>query len=58
MTPEQQKTIDERKAQGFQVVGKDFDGTIRIVKGADQRVVFTDGGEKRGQHDFIRRWQA
>jgi hypothetical protein len=58
VTPEQQKTVNERQAAGFKVVGKDFDGTLRIVKGADQRVVFTDGREKRGQHDFIRRWQA
>lgn len=50
MTPEQQRTIDERKTQGFQVVGKDHDGVIRILNGADARVVFHNGSEKRGQH--------
>jgi hypothetical protein len=50
MTPEQQKTVDERKAEGFQVVGKDHDGVIRLTKGADARVVFHNGSEKRGQH--------
>jgi hypothetical protein len=54
MTPEQQKTIDERKAQGFQVVGKDYDGVVRITKGADARVVFKNGSEKRGQHYLAR----
>lgn len=50
MTPEQSKTIEERKAEGFQVVGTDFDGVVRITKGADARVVFGNGREKRGQH--------
>lgn len=50
MTPEQKKTIEVRKAEGFQVVGKDFDGVVRITKGADARVVFHNGSEKRGQH--------
>lgn len=58
MTPEQQKTIKARKAEGFQVVGKDADGVIRITKGGDQRVVFTNGSEKRGQHAFSTRARA
>lgn len=58
MTPEQKVTIELRQAEGFKVVGKDNDGTLRITKGADQRVVFTNGGEKRGQHAYSRRMQA
>lgn len=54
MTPEQQKTVNARQAQGFKVVGKDHDGVIRLTKGADARVVFTNGSEKRGQHYLAR----
>lgn len=54
MTPAQKKTIDTRKAQGFQVVFTDPDGVIRLTKGADKRVVFQDGSEKRGHHYVVR----
>lgn len=54
MTPEQRKTIDERQAQGFKVVFTDPDGVIRITKGADKRVVFHNGSEKRGHHYVAR----
>lgn len=54
MTSEQQQTINTRQAEGFRVVGKDFDGVIRITKGADARVVFHNGSEKRGQH-YVKR---
>lgn len=54
MTPEQQKTVNERQAQGFKIVGKDRDGVIRITNGADKRVVFHNGSEKRGHHYVAR----
>jgi hypothetical protein len=54
MTPAQQKTVNERQAQGFQVVFTDPDGVIRLIKGADARLVFHNGSEKRGQHYLAR----
>lgn len=54
MTPTQQKTVNERQAQGFKVVGKDRDGVIRLTNGADKRVVFPDGSEKRGNHYVVK----
>lgn len=54
MTPAQQKTVSEREAKGFRVIGTDRDGVIRMTNGADQRVVFKDGTEKRAQHDYLR----
>lgn len=53
MTPEQQKTVNARQAQGFKVVAKDRD-VIRLTNGADKRVVFPDGSEKRGNHYVAR----
>ncbi len=47
-------TIAVRVAEGFKVVGQDRDGTIRLTKGADSRVVFVDGTEKRGGHYIAR----
>lgn len=51
--PRQLATIAVRAAQGFQVVGQDRDGTVRLSKGADSRLVFADGTEKRGGHYFV-----
>ena len=55
MTPAQEKTVSERESEGFRVIGTDRDGVIRMTNGADQRVVFKDGSEKRAQHDFMNR---
>lgn len=55
MTPAQEKTVSERESEGFRVIGTDRDGVIRMTNGADQRVVFKDGSEKRAQHDYMRR---
>lgn len=54
MTPAQQQTVNARQAVGFKIVGKDLDGVIRITNGADKRVVFQDGSEKRGHHYVAR----
>jgi len=53
MTPAQQKTVNARQAEGFKVVAKDRD-VIRLTNGADKRVVFPDGSEKRGNHYVAR----
>jgi hypothetical protein len=54
MTPAQQRTVNARQAAGFKIVGKDRDGVIRLTNGADKRVVFKDGSEKRGHHYVVR----
>lgn len=51
MTPEQRGTVDMRKAEGFKVVEQCSNAT-RISKGADHRLVFRDGSEKRGYHSI------
>lgn len=55
MTPAQLKTVSDRESQGYRVIGTDRDGVIRLTNGADQRVVFKDGSEKRAQHDYLKR---
>lgn len=54
MTPEQRGTVEMRKAEGFKVVEQCSNAT-RISKGADHRVVFRDGSEKRGNHSTRRK---
>lgn len=49
MTPLQSKAVAARVAEGFKVVEVCHD-VVRITRGADARVVFPDGSEKRGNH--------
>lgn len=54
MTPAQEITVAQLKSQGFaQVVeGREI---VRMTKGADRRVVFADGTQKRGHHIEFKR---
>ena len=54
LTALQIAVIAVRVAEGFQVVGQDDDGVVRLTKGADSRVVLKDGSEKRGGHYIAR----
>lgn len=47
MTPEQKFTVDTLRAIGFHIVlqAKDI---VRMTKGADKRLVRTDGSQRRG----------
>lgn len=49
MTPAQQKTVDTLAAEGFQVVVEGRE-VVRVIRGADRRVVMADGTQKRGYH--------
>jgi hypothetical protein len=46
MTPNQQKTIDALKSEGFQVSRNYHDMTL-MTKGADNRLVRHDGSQRR-----------
>jgi ethanolamine ammonia-lyase small subunit len=49
MTDAQRNTVNQLVAEGFSVVlaAKDI---VRLIKGADKRVVMQDGSQKRAHH--------
>lgn len=51
MTPNQQKTIDSLKSEGFQV-SRNYHDMVLMAKGADQRLVRHDGSQRRAQPHF------
>lgn len=51
MTPFQQKTIDDLKAQGFHQV-RNYHDMVLMAKGADNRLVRHDGSQRRAQPSF------
>lgn len=53
MTPDQQKTIDDLKAEGFQRV-RNYHDMVLMTKGADSRLVRQDGSQRRPQPVFQR----
>lgn len=54
MTPAQEITVARLKREGFEqiVEGREI---IRMTKGADRRVVMSDGSQKRGHHVEFKR---
>lgn len=49
MTPAQIAIIDPLRRAGFQIV-VEADEVVRVTRGADKRVIFKDGSQKRGHH--------
>lgn len=53
MTPNQQRTVDQLKLEGFQVIAISKE-IVRLTRGADRRVVMADGSQNRGNHVDMR----
>lgn len=51
MTSDQQKTIDDLKAEGFQRI-RNYHDMVLMTKGADSRLVRQDGSQRRAQPSF------
>jgi hypothetical protein len=49
MTPAQTAIVEPLRRAGFEVV-VECDDIIRVTRGADKRVIFKDGSQKRGHH--------
>ena len=51
MTPNQQKTIDSLKSEGFQF-SRNYHDMVLMTKGADNRLVRHDGSQRWAQPSF------
>lgn len=49
MTAAQRATVNQLKADGFEVIATSVE-VVRVTKGADRRIVFPDGSQKRANH--------
>lgn len=49
MTPAQTAIVEPLRRSGFQIV-VEADEIVRVTRGADKRVIFKDGSQKRGHH--------
>jgi hypothetical protein len=49
MTNNQRATVNQLVADGFKVVTASVE-VVRLTKGADRRIVFPDGSQKRANH--------
>lgn len=49
MTPAQRATVAQLKVSGFELVTESAE-VVRMTKGADRRVIFADGSQKRAHH--------
>lgn len=49
MTPAQTAIVEPLRRAGFEVI-VEADEIIRVTRGADKRVIFKDGSQKRGHH--------
>lgn len=54
MTPAQIAIVEPLRRAGFVIVFE-CDEIVRVTRGADKRVVFKDGSQKRGHHTEARR---
>jgi len=50
MTPAQTAVVEPLRRAGFAIV-VESDEIVRVTRGADKRVIFKDGSQKRGHHD-------
>lgn len=53
MTSSQQRTVDNLKLEGFEVIASSKE-IVRLTRGADRRVVMADGSQRRGHHVDMR----
>lgn len=49
MTPAQTAIVEPLRRAGFSVI-VEADEVVRVTRGADKRVIFKDGSQKRGHH--------
>lgn len=49
MTPLQRATVAQLKADGFECIAQSQE-IVRLTKGADRRIVFPDGSQRRAHH--------
>lgn len=49
MTPAQTAIVEPLRRAGFTVI-VESDEIVRVTRGADKRVIFKDGSQKRGHH--------
>lgn len=49
MNPAQTATVEPLRRAGFAIV-VEADEIVRVTRGADKRVIFKDGSQKRGHH--------
>lgn len=49
MSPAQTKTVESLRAEGFIVSALNKE-IVRLVRGADKRIVLADGTQKRANH--------
>ena len=49
MTPAQTAIVEPLRRAGFEII-VEADEVIRVTRGADKRVIFKDGSQKRGHH--------
>lgn len=49
MTPAQSAIVEPLRRAGFAIV-VEADEIVRVTRGADKRVIFKDGSQKRGHH--------
>lgn len=49
MSPAQTKTVESLRAEGFIVSALNKE-IVRLVRGADKRIVMADGTQKRAHH--------
>lgn len=49
MSPAQTKTVEALRAEGFIVSARNKE-IVRLVRGADKRIVMADGKQKRANH--------
>lgn len=49
MTPAQTSVVEPLRRAGFTVIVESNE-IVRVTRGADKRVIFKDGSQKRGHH--------
>lgn len=49
MTPAQAAIVEPLRRAGFEII-VESDEIVRVTRGADKRVIFKDGSQKRGHH--------
>lgn len=48
-----ERTVNQLKMEGFQVIASAKE-IVRLTRGADRRVVMSDGSQRRGHHVDMR----